>query len=155
MTSADDDINEDGTNMTSTEDDTAASPTNDDTAAPAHRKKWLITGAVLAVVLVIGGALIATQVLDGRKGSATYRFVVPAGTATRVAQGQVIEILPPDLEVRVGDRLIIKNYDSADFIVGPYTVRHGETLEQVFHQPGAITGECGLTRSNEIRIFIT
>lgn len=150
MTSADDD-----TATTTNGDDTTAPSTEDDAAAAAHRKKKLIMGAVIAVVLLVGGALIATQVLDGRRGSVTHRFVVPAGTATRVAQGQVIEILPPDLEVRVGDRLIIKNDDSADFAVGPYTVRHGETLEQTFHQPGAITGECGLTRSNEIRIFIT
>jgi hypothetical protein len=34
-------------------------------------------------------------------------------------------------------------------------VRGGETLEQTFRRPGAITGECGLTPSNEIQIFIT
>ena len=34
-------------------------------------------------------------------------------------------------------------------------VRGGETLEQTSRRPGAITGECGLTPSNEIQIFIT
>lgn len=122
---------------------------------PATRRRWWILGSVAAAVLVIGAGVVVVLVLSARSSPHTYRYVVPAGTAARAAKGEVVQILPVELNVHVGDRIIIRNDDTADFNVGPYTVRGGETLEQTFRRPGAITGECGLTPSNEIQIFIT
>jgi hypothetical protein len=126
-----------------------------DPKTPATRRRWWILGSVAAAVLVIGAGVVVALVLSARSSPHTYRYVVPAGTAARAAKGEVVQILPVELNVHVGDRIIIRNDDTADFNVGPYTVRGGETLEQTFRRPGAITGECGLTPSNEIQIFIT
>ena len=130
-------------------------PTDVELVTPSNHRRWWILGAVAAVVLVVGAGIVITFVLSARSSPQTYRYVVPAGTAARAAKGEVVQILPVELNVHVGDRIIIRNDDTADFNVGPYTVRGGETLEETFRRPGAITGECGLTPSNEIQIFIT
>ena len=122
---------------------------------PTRSKKRWIFGAAAVLVLVAGVAIVLTMTLGDRHTPQTLRFVVPAGTAERASRGVTVQILPTELEVRVGDRIIIKNDDDTDYSVGPYVVRQGQTLEQTFRRPGAITGECGLTPTNEIRIFIT
>lgn len=139
--------------MTSVEQD--LDPSDGPTRSSGGGNGRLIITAVVVSVIVAVTALGITQVVATRNRPVTHRFVVPAGTASRVAKGEKIEILPTDLEVRVGDRLVVKNEDFADFGVGPYMVRSGETLQQTFQRPGAVTGECGLTLTNEIRIFIS
>ena len=58
--------------------------------------------------------------------SVTHDFVVPEGTAERLAWGYEVEIVPQPLEVRVGDRIRVRNDDSEFARLGIFDVRPGE-----------------------------
>lgn len=107
---------------------------------------------VLGVVAVLGFA--AWVVLGGRSGGTEHRFVIPAGTGAQIDAGQLVEILPAQLDVRVADRLVIVNDDSRAHVVGPFAVRAGETLRHTFNEPGRFVGECSVHPSGELAIVV-
>ncbi len=125
------------------------------TEAAARGTRRLILVALVLVALVVAADIGAVKIHSARNAPKTYSYVVEKGTAARAASGEVIKVLPSKLELSVGDRLVIKNEDSKDFIVGPYKVLSGETLEQTFRTPGSIAGACGLTPTDDISITIS
>ena len=72
--------------------------------------------------------------------SVTHDFVVPEGTAERLAWGYEVEIVPQPLEVRVGDRIRVRNDDSEFARLGIFDVRPGETVTMAFNTPGELEG---------------
>lgn len=47
--------------------------------------------------------------------AADYEYVVPYGTSVRINAGQVVDLMPQYLQVRVGETIRIKNQDSRDY----------------------------------------
>jgi hypothetical protein len=80
--------------------------------------------------------------------------VVPQGTSERVFRGEVVDIMPPEVRLEVGDTLVVRNEDFETVTVGPFTVRAGETLRQEFQRPQTLIGECTLSGSGEIKIIV-
>jgi len=114
--------------------------------------------ALLAVVAVTGcggdsGPLTAAPDDPGTV-EADYEYVIPDGTADRLAQGEVVEIMPSTLTVRVGEVLVIRNQDRVGQQVGPFWVGAGETLTQRFSRPGRLEGACVLQPSGKFIIDI-
>ena len=72
--------------------------------------------------------------------SVTHDFVVPEGTAERLAWGYEVEIVPQPLEVRVGDRIRVRNDDTEFARLGIFDVRPGETVTMAFNTPGELEG---------------
>ena len=126
---------------------------HDDIPVPAAEPSGRWRTVLLALVLLAsaGALLVAIQ----SQGSNELVLVeVAAGTAERIAAGEPVELLPPTLEVSVGDRLEIVNDDDITHQVGPYIVAPGQTLRQSFTSPGTLEGACTLHPSGAIRIVV-
>lgn len=120
---------------------------------------------VAAGVVAVGGAGVLAVLLGASRHtggapppasakSATYTFVVPAGTAAKVARGERVDVFPTELDVRVGDRLVVRNEDSQAQTVGPIFIRPGETAEETFSAPGTIQGECSVHPNEKFTIRV-
>jgi len=83
-----------------------------------------------------------------------HDYLIPAGTAERIAAGEEIEIVPAELVVEVGDALRIVNEDSADHIVGVFFVAAGETLTQRFNSTAVLEGECSVHPSGSFTLRV-
>jgi plastocyanin len=96
--------------------------------------------------------------LFGRPGggsSSDHRFVIPAGTAARVAAGDPVAILPERLEVRVGDTITLVNEDDSVQQTGFLSVGPHETLTYRFSRPGSYTSTCNLHPEGTLEIVVT
>lgn len=85
----------------------------------------------------------------GSIDEATYEFVIPAGAGEALDAGTPLEILPAELEVRVGETIRIVNTDDRGHVVGPFFVGANETLTQRFSSPGEFVGVCTVHPSGE------
>lgn len=59
----------------------------------------------------------------------TVEVVIPAGTAERVARGEIVAALPESLRLRRGDTLVIVNEDVSDHRIGPMQAPAGRATE--------------------------
>lgn len=128
-----------------------------DPQVPIQARGWglpILLTVVIAIALVVIGATAARLMADDPPPE-TVTFVVPEGTTEAVVEGAEIDIMPPEVELSVGDTLVIRNEDTETVAVGPFTVRAGETLTQTFRRPQTLIGECTLSGSGEVKIIVT
>lgn len=118
----------------------------------------LLLVAVLLLVAACGGDGNTAQPQWGalpEGEQATYEYVVPYGTSVRVDQGQKVDLMPSELEVKVGESLRITNQDGRDYMVGPFFVAAGRTLSMRFTYPGELSGICTLNADGKVVIRVT
>jgi plastocyanin len=114
---------------------------------------------VFAVALMIsacgsdGGSDPATQAMDASE-AATYEYVIPLGAGEALDAGTPLEILPAELEVRVGESIRIVNEDDRGHSVGPFFVGANETLSQQFSSPGEFVGVCSVHPSGQFALIV-
>ncbi|MGB0114003.1 MAG: hypothetical protein WBP59_12335 [Ilumatobacteraceae bacterium] len=99
----------------------------------------------------------STEALDGSAiavGSADYEYVIPAGAGDALDAGTPLEILPAELDVRVGETIVIVNEDDRGHTVGPFFVGANETLTQRFSSPGDFVGVCTVHPSGELVLSV-
>ena len=132
------------------------------------KRSQLITLIALIPLVVVGAVLAARLASDGgSSGSrspgiaagnaaevADYEYVIPAGTGERLDAGERIEIIPAELEVRVGEVLRIVNLDQRGHAVGAFYVAGGETLTQRFSSPGELSGDCSIHPSGSFTLVV-
>lgn len=114
---------------------------------------------ILAPVLLVP-SLGVTAIACGGDGEAkpkadVVEIVVPAGTQDKLDRGELVDVMPAELNFRVGDVLHIRNEDSADQYVGPYRVQAGTEFEIEFGAPGRYGGLCNLAGGAGYKIVIT
>ena len=121
----------------------------------------LATGILAAVTLAVTGAACADQGSSspGISGAAAeaspdYDYYIPAGTGQRLDAGERVEIIPAELEVRVGEVLRIVNDDDRGHVIGAFYVGAGETLSQQFSTPGVLEGECSVHPSGSFSLTV-
>jgi plastocyanin len=85
---------------------------------------------------------------------ADYVYVIPEGTAARIASGEPIAILPAELDVRVGETISIVNEDVEGHFVGIFYVGAGETVSQRFASPGEYVGQCSVHPSGLLTLRV-
>lgn len=85
---------------------------------------------------------------------ADHDYVIPAGTGALLDQGELVEILPAELEVRVGEVIRIVNEDDRGHVIGAFYVGANETLSQRFSTPGTLEGECSVHPSGSFRFVV-
>jgi plastocyanin len=116
-------------------------------AGPALRRGLLLAAGV---ILLVGVSLLAVA-LSGDEGDgelarharATHTFVVPAGAGERADRGEVLlDVFPDRLDAFVGDRIVITNADDRLHVLGPFSIRPGETIDYEFTEPGTFRGAC-------------
>lgn len=95
----------------------------------------------------------ATEAIEA-VDAATYEFVIPVGAGEALDAGTPLEILPAELEVRVGETIRIVNDDDRGHSVGPFFVGANETLTQRFSSPGEFVGVCTVHPSGQIVLTV-
>ena len=83
------------------------------------------------------------------------RVVVPAGTFNAVARGEFVDLLPEIVQVKVGDEFVVVNNDTFTHVIGPFSVRPGETLSHFWSQVATIEGDCTVLLNDRVLIVIT
>lgn len=134
---------------------------------PALSRVQVIVLALLVPAVLVGAYAVGTRTGgddDRTRGIAVTRaddatefqhdYVIPAGTADRMAAGQPVEIVPAELVVEVGDALRIVNADDTDHIVGVFYVAAGETLTQRFQSVAVLEGECSVHPSGAFTLRV-
>ena len=103
--------------------------------------------------LVIGiiAAAIFSEISFRLQGNSTSRdpqtieLIIPAGTSSRVAQGQ--SVLPPGQVFVVGDTLQVKNEDSVTQTLGPLVIPPGSSASMKLDQVGNLSYTCSFEPS--------
>jgi plastocyanin len=96
----------------------------------------------------------ATEVIES-VDAATYEYVIPQGAGEALDAGTPLEVLPGELEVRVGETIRIVNEDDRGHSVGPFFVGANETLTQQFSSPGEFVGVCTVHPSGEFVLVVS
>jgi len=117
----------------------------------------------VAVLLIIGALASAcgTNEPDGLfanddgSSAADYSYVIPAGAGEAIDRGESLDILPQELNVRVGESIELINEDDRGHLVGPFFVGKGETLRQRFSAPGTFIGDCSVHQSGQIILTVS
>lgn len=123
------------------------------------RRQLLRLAAVAVVTLALAACGeersgdVATSPL-GPNDPTDYEYVVPFGTGNKLDRGEVIEIMPPTLDVSVGESIRIVNDDIRDYMIGPFFVTAGQTLAMRFTHPGVLTGICLVNAGGEFTINV-
>lgn len=86
--------------------------------------------------------------------AADHEYLIPAGTGARLDAGERIEIIPAELEVRVGEVIRIVNDDDRGHVIGAFYVGAGETLSQRFSTPGTLQGDCSVHPSGSFTLTV-
>lgn len=122
--------------------------------------------AILVIMLVVARSFgerdgddagsVATVDLSSASDETEFEhdLVIPAGTGYRVAAGEVVDIVPAELTVRVGEALRIVNNDDEGHQVGVFYVGAGESLTQRFNSPGTLTDECDVHSSGAFTLIV-
>lgn len=92
---------------------------------------------------------------DEGKDAPDYSYVIPAGTGEAIDRGESPEILPQELNVKVGEVIELINEDDRGHLVGPFFVGKGETMRQRFSAPGTFIGDCSVHQSGQIVLTVT
>lgn len=122
--------------------------------AAVRRTRRPVLVAVLAglVVLAVAATLLVRALTGPDWDGVDHRFVIPDGTGAFLDGGGRADILPRELEVRVGDRIVVENLDDRGHDVGPWTVRAESVFTYRFTRVGRFDSACGLHTSG--RFFI-
>jgi hypothetical protein len=91
----------------------------------------------------------------GADEQATYEYIVPYGTSVRIDQGQVVDLMPQKLDVKVGESIRISNQDGRDYMIGPFYVTAGQSLAMRFTHEGELSGLCSMNPEGEFIIKVT
>jgi plastocyanin len=116
-----------------------------------------IVAVALALTVPAGCGDSSFDVADveaGADAGAEHSYLIPAGTGAAKDAGELVEILPADLTVRVGEVLELINEDDRGHIVGPFYVRAGETLRQEFTSTGVYEGVCTVHPSGQVKVTV-
>jgi hypothetical protein len=130
------------------------------------RRQWVVL-AVLVPAILIGAFAIRQAVqsdddpipglqLDDADEATEFDwdYLIPKGTAARINAGELVEIVPAELTVELGDTIRIVNADIVDHIVGVFYVGAGETLTQRFKSAGVLEGECSVHPSGAFTLTV-
>lgn len=123
------------------------------------RAVLLATIAVSMVASACGGSstppVPELQVVDSDSADYDYDYVIPFGTGRRLDGGEDVEIVPAELNVKVGERIRIVNEDVRGAAVGIFWVPAERTVAMEFTTPGTLTGECDVHPSGVFTINVT
>jgi len=92
---------------------------------------------------------------DNSRQAPDYSYVIPAGSGEAIDRGEPLDILPEELDVKVGEVIELVNEDDRGHLIGPFFVGKGETVRQRFSSPGMFVGECSVHPSGQIVLNVT
>lgn len=113
--------------------------------------------AFLVGPLFAGGMSVLAWVLftDGPTRAPTrIEYVIPAGTAQRIAAGEAISVIPAKAIFVVGDILVLRNEDKVKHQLGPFWVPAGKTLNIPLLAASSFNYLCSIHPSGTIGIDV-
>lgn len=110
-------------------------------------KNFVINRLLLSVVLglLIGATISEVPFLFLRETARAPREIVltiPAGTSDQVARGEQPPSIPENMTFVVGDRLVVRNEDSADHKLGPLWIPANSSAQLSLDQEENLAYEC-------------
>lgn len=115
----------------------------------------IVIAVALALLLAACGGSDSLFASDDDARPADHSYAIPEGAGEALDAGEPLEILPAELEVRVGEVIEIVNHDDRGHLVGPFFVGAGETVRQRFASEGTFIGECTVHPSGQIQLVVT
>jgi hypothetical protein len=92
----------------------------------SHMIKRIVIAIILGVILAGITSEIAYQVLKRENREAQrVELIIPAGTAEKVASGELPPGIPEDMIFVVGDTFVVVNQDEVDHQLGPLWIPAG------------------------------
>lgn len=113
---------------------------------------WAVLLGIVGIAMVVGAVLVVSS---GTSDEGPVVITVPAGTAARIDAGQPVDVMPKELELTTDDVLVVHNEDDETAVIGPLSVRAGETVRHRFAAPGRYEGVCALNPSGRVTITVT
>lgn len=126
-----------------------ADPTQSAADRSATSRKALVAMVGGAVGLLAGFLLVVTLVGGGGDD---YEIVIPEGTGAAVDAGEDVDVVPTEIEVPVGDTLVLINEDTRPHVVGPFTVMADDEYRYTFDREERFSGGCSAHPDREITI---
>jgi hypothetical protein len=120
-----------------------------------QRRTLLLIGVVLLVGAWTGTGCAGPSSTTVTATGVVYEVIVPAGTYEEVNRGTLIDLLPPIINAKVGDEFVVINEDKVTHIIGPFSVRPGETVRHIWAAPAIIQGECTVLVGDQVQIIVT
>lgn len=121
----------------------------------AASKSRFLWSALLLTFVAISSACSSNESSTPATTGAVFKVVVPFGTYESTMRGELVDLLPAVLDVKVGDEFVVVNEDEFTHTIGPFTVRPGETMRHVWQTPDTILGECSLLMGDAVTINVT
>lgn len=110
----------------------------------------LFAVGALALVLV---PLVVSRLVSQPAGT-VHRYEIPPGTAAALARGEVVEVLPAELDLGLRDTLVVVNLDDQIHQIGPFQVAPGGQVSRSAGDLTSFTGFCSLHASGRIDIQV-
>lgn len=120
-----------------------ASATEDGDRVGMHRRRRLAVLVPLVVALVVAAVVMVVE--PPHRTDQRTLYTIEPGTGAKVAAGLPIdEVLPPRLETRVGEALVVRNEDVTSHVFGPFVLAPGQSWSQRFAMDGEYEMVCSL-----------
>jgi hypothetical protein len=122
---------------------------------PRTRRTIIAFGVFVVMISGIVASCSNTETSSVVTTGTVLRVVVPAGTFDAVARGEFVDLLPEIVQVKVGDEFVVVNNDTFTHVIGPFSVRPGETLSHYWSQVTTIEGDCTILLNDRVLIIVT
>jgi hypothetical protein len=118
------------------------------------RRAGLGSIAAAAVVLIAAAGWAAFAPLPPGPREAVY--VIPKGTAARLAAGEAVQALPSRMRFTIGvrDLLVIRNEDDQPQNFGPVLLFPGQTYRVPFTAPATFDFACSAHEEGQLTIVV-
>ena len=83
-------------------------------------------------------------------------ITIPEGTQALMDTGQEPNVIPNEITLKLSEynTLVIVNDDVSDHFVGPFFIKAGESVRQVFTRPVVYEGGCTIHKDKIVRIIV-
>jgi hypothetical protein len=112
--------------------------------------------AVATVVVLVAAAAAWAAFAPIPTGPREAVYVIPKGTAARLAAGQAVRPFPSRMRFTIGvrDRLVLRNDDDQPQSFGPITLAPGQTYRVPFTAPATFDFACSAHEDGQLTIVV-
>lgn len=117
-----------------------------------RRLLWSIGAVAAGLVLTAGWAALAPIPAGPREAV----YVIPRGTAARIAAGEAVETFPRRMRFTIGvrDLLVLRNEDDQPQSFGPVLLAPGQTYRVPFSAPATFDFACSAHEEGQLTIVV-
>jgi hypothetical protein len=123
-----------------------------------HRSPFLRAGGVVLAVLCGAGLLAAgwAAFYPIRADSRELQYVIPKGTWARRHAGERVDVLPPQIRLRLGvkDVLVMRNGDDVPQMFGPVLMMPGQSFRLPFSTASTYSFACTAHVSGQLTVVV-